>query len=261
MQYGVCCPPPLATSAIQAGFDFTESSVATLLKPRESQQVFLAALDEVHAAKLSYPALNCLMPSNLKITGPNINASELEKYVATTFERAEQAGVKVIVFGSSGARHIPEGFDRKDAHDQLVRFCTMLAPIASRHGVTVVVEPLNSRECNVLTTIKECAALVREVAHPGLRLLVDSYHLFRENDSVEDIVTHGDLLAHVHIATANNRLAPSAEPCDFAPFFAALARAGYNGRVSIEGKIPDPETDLPAALSLMRRLTPAAPRQ
>ena len=101
------------------------------------------------------------------------------------------------MFGSGGARRIPEGFDPKDAHDQLVRFCSMLAPIAWRHGVTVVVEPLNRQECNVLTTVKECAALVREVAQPGLRLLVDAYHLLRDNDSCDDIATHGDLLAHV----------------------------------------------------------------
>jgi sugar phosphate isomerase/epimerase len=261
MQYGVCCAPPLAASAMQAGFDFLEWSVGGFLKPREPRHAFLAALEEVHAVKLLYPVLNCFVPGDLKVTGPHVNAFELQKYVATTFERAEHAGVKVIVFGSGDARRIPEGFDHKDARDQIIRFCSMLAPIAWRHGVTVVVEPLNSKECNVLTTIKECAALVREVAQPGLRLLVDSYHLYRENDSCEDIVTHGDLLAHVHIATEKNRFAPGAEPCDFTSFFAALSKAGYNGRVSIEGKITDPETDLTGAISLMRRLTHSTPRQ
>ena len=134
----------------------------------------------------------------------------------------------------------------------------MLAPIARRHGVTVVVEPLNRQECNVLTTVRECAALVREVAHPGVRLLVDAYHLLRDNDSPEDIAAHGDLLAHVHIATGCNRLAPGAEPCELAPFFAALAKAGYDGRVSIEGNIPDPAKQLPAALALLNRLTATA---
>ena len=255
MQYGVCGVPHVAACAAQAAFDFAEWSVGALLKPREPQHEFLAALEEVRAAKLPYPVLNCFVPGDLKITGPHVNDSELRKYVTTAFERAELARVEVIVFGSGGARRIPEGFDPKDAHDQLVRFCSMLAPIAWRHGVTVVVEPLNRQECNVLTTVKECAALVREVAQPGLRLLVDAYHLLRDNDSHEDIVAHGDLLAHVHIATVPNRLAPGAEPCDFAPFFAALAKAGYNGRVSIEGTIPDAEKDLTTALSLMSRLT------
>lgn len=258
MQYGVCGDPSVAACAAQAAFDFAEWSVGALLKPREPQAAFQAALAEVRAAKLPYPVLNCFVPADLKITGPQVNAAELQKYVATTCARAELAGVKVIVFGSGGARQVPQGFDQQEAHAQLVRFCAMLAPIAWQHGVTVVVEPLNRQECNVLTTVGECATLVREVAHPGLRLLVDAYHFFRDNDSYEDLVMHGDLLAHVHIATVSNRLAPGAEPCDFAPFFAALAKAGYNGRISIEGSIPNPETALPAAIALMRRLTDAA---
>lgn len=258
MQYGVCGAPPLAASAALAAFDFAEWSVEAILKPREPASAFLTALEEARAAKLPYPVLNCFVPGDLKITGPQVNATELQTYVTTVFERAEQAGVEVIVFGSGGARRIPEGFEPEAAHDQLVRFGAMLAPIAARHGVTVVVEPLNRQECNVLTTVRECAALVREVAHPGLRLLVDAYHLLRDNDSYDDIVAHGDLLAHVHMATVPNRLAPGAEPCAFMPFFAALAKAGYNGRISIEGTIPDIEKDLPAALSLMRRLAEPA---
>ena len=178
--------------------------------------------------------------------------------MAAVCTRAGQAGVEVIVFGSGGARQIPDGFDAREAHAQLVRFCSLVAPIARHHGVTVVVEPLNRRECNVLTTVGECAALVREVAHPGLRLLVDAFHFLRDNDSIEDLVANADLLAHVHVATTANRLAPGAEPCDLKAFFKALARGGYNGRVSIEGSIPNPAKELPAALALLRQLAAGA---
>ena len=129
-----------------------------------------------------------------------------------------------------------------------------LAPIAMEHGVTVVVEPLNVTECNVLTTVGESAELVREVDHRGLRLLADAYHMLKDNDSVESVAANGDVLAHIHIATAPNRMPPGVDECDFLPFFDALARARYAGRISIEAKIPDPPNDLPEALSLMKRL-------
>jgi len=122
----------------------------------------------------------------------------------------------------------------------------MLAPIAAKHRVTVVIEPLNKKDCNVLTTVA------------ALRLLVDAYHLLLDDDSLEDIVRNGDLLAHVHIATVPNRLPPGAEACDLGPFFDALVRAGYDGRVSFEGRVSDPETDLARALSHMRELERAA---
>ena len=251
MQFGVCCGPDMTSIAAGASFDYAEWSVGALLKPREPESAFLESLAAVRAASLPFPAVNCFVPGDLKITGPDADLSTLRKYVATTFERAERAGVEIIVFGSGGARAIPDGFDRGAARGQLLEFCAMLSPVAGNHGVTVVIEPLQRAECNVLNSVSECAALVREVGHPALRLLADSYHMMCDNDPFDDIVPNGDILAHVHIATVPNRLAPGAEPCDFTLFFNALAKAGYNGRVSIEGNIPAPEKDLPGAYSLM----------
>lgn len=255
MQYGVCCDPAMATTAALATYDFCEWTVPALLKPREPLDAFLAALEIVRAAQLPFPVLNCFVPGDLKITGPDADISRLKEYATTTFERAEQADVETIVFGSGGARQIPEGFDAQLAHEQIVSFCSMIAPIAGDHGVTVVLEPLCQADCNVLNTVTDCAALVREVAHPFFRLLVDAYHLMKDGESCDNIAAHADLLSHVHIATVTNRLTPGAETCDFAPFFAALARGGYNQRISIEAKIAAPAEDLPKALSVMRRFT------
>ncbi len=255
MQFGVCGDMSVAAIAAQASYDYAEWSVPALLKPRESEDAFRATLDALSGASLPYPVLNCFVPGDLKITGPGVDVSALRDYVSTSMVRAEAAGVEVIVFGSGGARRVPDGFDARAAYDQLVAFCQMVGPLAHDHGVTVAVEPLNTAECNALTTVDACACLVHDVAHPGIRLLVDAYHLMRDGDSYESIVTHGRLLAHVHIATIPNRLAPDAEDCDFTAFFNALAKAQYTGRISIEGNIPNPQAELPAALALMRRLS------
>jgi sugar phosphate isomerase/epimerase len=254
MQYGVCCGPEAARVAARAGFDYVEMGVGSLLKPRENSGAFAAALEETRAAGLPCPVLNVFVPGDLKITGENVDPAALKQYVTTAFQRAQEAGVRVIVFGSGAARRIPDGFDPVRAHGQIVEFCRMLAPIAAEHGVTVAIEPLCRKECNVLNTVRECGELAREVNHPAVRLLVDSYHLLIDRDSMEDIVRYGDLLAHVHVATVPNRFAPGLEECDLRPFFDALAKAGYTGRVSIEGKIPDPPNDLPKALSVMKEL-------
>lgn len=255
MRFGVCGDMKLGSVAAQASYDYMEWSVAELLRPLKPEDAFREACEMVSGSALPYEVANCFVPTELKITGPDADMSALEAYVRTTMARAEQIGLKVIVFGSGDARRIPEGFDRQRAHEQIVVFCRMVGPIAQAHGVTIAVEPLNKADCNVLNTVAECAGLVNEVDHPAIRLLVDAYHMMRDGDAVRSIEEHGHLLTHVHIATIPNRLAPAAEDCQFADFFGALAKAQYNGRVSIEAKINNPETELPAALLMMRKLS------
>lgn len=258
MQFGVCGDPSRADIAARASYDYAEWSVSGLLKPLDSEEAFREALAQARAVGIPFPVVNGFIPTRMKITGPEVDPSSLESYVGTAMIRAEEAGVEVVVFGSGGARRIPDGFDADRAHEQLVRFAGMAGRIAAEHGVTVVVEPLNLAECNVLNTVAECADLVNEVDHPGLRLLVDAYHLLKDNDRCEDVAANGPLLRHVHIATVPNRRAPGAEECDFIPFFQALATAGYSGRISIEGSLPDPETDLPRALGVLQELAATA---
>jgi D-psicose/D-tagatose/L-ribulose 3-epimerase len=252
MKYGVCGGPEIARIAKKAGYDYFEWSVGGLLRPREEEQVFLAALKEAQEVGFPCPAVNVFVPADLKITGPNVDLQALETFVTTALRRAEIAGVETIVFGSGGARNVPEGFDRKTAWQQLVNFCQLLGPLAEKYHVTIVVEPLNKSESNIINTVGEGADLVRQVDHPNIRLLADGYHWGKDQDSVEGIVTNGSLLAHAHVATVEGRRPP--QPDDTcAPFFTALVQAGYDGRVSIEGNIGNPEADLPQALEIMRR--------
>lgn len=254
MKFGVCGGPDLARVAKAAGYDYFEWSVGGLLHPREEEPVFLSALEQARAVGLPCPVVNVFIPADLKITGPDVNRSALEGYVVTAMRRAHEAGVEVIVFGSGGARRIPDGFDRQHAWQQLVEFGRMVAQKAEPSGVIVVVEPLNKGETNVINTVDEGAALVREVNHSNLRLLVDGYHWAKDGDTLSGIVNNASLLAHTHVATAEGRRTPRPGD-DCAPFFAALKQAGYTGRVSFEGSIEDPDKELPQALALMRALT------
>jgi sugar phosphate isomerase/epimerase len=250
MIFGVCGDPNLGRIAKEIGFDYFEWSVNGLLHPREDEAAFFAALAEAKTVGIPCPALNVFIPGDLKITGPAVDFAALEQYVRVTMQRAEKAGVERIVFGSGGARRIPDGFDRPTAWRQLVAFCQMVGKHAQQHGVTLVIEPLNCGETNVINSVEEGAALALDVQHPNIRLLVDGYHWAKENGSEAEIVNHADLLKHAHIATLDGRKAPSEDdPCT--PFFTAMERAGYHGRVSIEGNLPNPKEDLSQALAIL----------
>ncbi|MGC9347290.1 MAG: sugar phosphate isomerase/epimerase family protein [Anaerolineae bacterium] len=260
MQYGVCADPKHAAALEAAGFEFIELHVQNHLKTTDGREAFLEELGRIQAAPLPALAANCFVPGYLKITGPEVDWPALEAYVTTAFRRAHQAGIQSIVFGSGGARQIPEGFDRGRAWGQLVRFGKLIGPLAAEQDVVVVVEPLNRTKgaCNVLTSVGESARYVNEVAHPNVRLLVDAYHLMLDDDSLDDVVANGHLLRHVHVATLDNRRPPGLEPCDFSDFFRALKLSGYDGPISIEASWDDFEAQALEAYEALVTMVEAA---
>lgn len=249
MQYGVCADPKSGPALARAGFDFIELNVQQHLMPLADDAAFETELARIRDAALPTIAANSFVPGSLKITGPVVDRNALEAYAETAFVRAQAAGIRAIVFGSGGARQVPNGFDRDEAWDQLLWFGGMIGPRAQAHGVTVVVEPLNvtRNECNVLTTVGESARYVKQVNHPNVRLLADSYHWGLDNDSFGELVASGPLLRHVHVATVAQRLPPGFEDCNFTTFLHGLWLGGYDGPISIEARWDDVEAQAAAA--------------
>ncbi len=254
MKLGVCADPKFAPTLADADFEFIELHVQNHLKTQQDKTAFEAELTRIQASPIPALVANCFVPGVLKITGPDVDLVALERYVTLAFQRAKQASIGVIVFGSGGARRIPDGFDRETAWEQLITFGKMIGPIAQQHNVVVVVEPLNQRECNVLTSVGESGRYVQEVGHSNVQLLVDGYHWALDNDSYDDIVTYGHLLKHVHIATTASRLPPGFEACDFSPFFKALKEAKYEGPISIEARWDNIEHQAQAAYQHLKDL-------
>jgi len=253
MRYGICCGPNSTEAAKRAGYDYFEWSVPALLKPREPEAAFQRALAQVRATELPCEALNCLVPADLKVTGPVVDRATLEAYIHTTMIRAGEAGVKVVVFGSGGARNVPEGFDRDVAAQQLVWFLKMSGRYAAAAGVTIVIEPLNRAETNIVNSVAEGVDLMRRANHPAVRMLVDGFHLMREREPAEVVVQHASAFAHMHVATQANRRYPGNEPCEGLPvFLEAVRRSGYTGRMSVEAGLQDPVQDPPRALAVLK---------
>jgi len=239
MELGVCADPKFGAALADAGFTFIELHVQNNRKTMEDEATFQAEWARIQTSPIPAPVANCFVPGSLKITGPDADLGKLEAYVEIALSRAATAGMDTIVFGSGGARRIPDGYDRGEAWKQLVAFGKLIGPIAERNGVTIVVEPLNLRECNVLNTVGESGQYVEQVDHPYFKLLVDAYHWLLDNDSYGSIIQYGPLIKHVHIATEASRKPPGFEPCDFRPFFQALKEIGYEGKVSIESRWDD----------------------
>jgi len=254
MKFGACGGADLLPLLAHYGYDYIEMGVGGLLKPNDDDAAFNTAFAQVQAGALPCLAVNCLLPASMKVVGPVVDGAALQHYVRTVCTRAQRAGVPIVVFGSGGARAVPDGFDRARALTQLRAFCLMLGQTAAAHHVTIAIEPLCRRDCNMLTTVAEAAALVRAVQHPAIRLLVDAFHWTQEHETPAALVANADLLVHAHIATTAQRKAPGSEACDFSAFFAALRAARYDGTLSVEAGLDNAAESLPRALALLRSL-------
>ena len=234
MKTGVCIAFENASALARAGFDHIEENVQNFLIPEGSDEVFAAKLDAAKQAGLPVLAANCFIPGGLKCTGPVVDSARLARYAETAFRRAQQAGIHFIVFGSGGSRQVPDGFDHGHALDQFISFAKSIAPVAGRHDVTIVIEPLNKKECNFINSLAEGAAIVEAVDHPHLRLLADFYHMSMDRESPDEIIKHGRHLAHAHVAELEGRTAPGSHAEDFGPYLRALHEVNYGGAISYE---------------------------
>ena len=160
----------------------------------------------------------------------------------------------MIVFGSSGAKNVPEGFPYDQAWEQIVQAMQIAAPIAAEHGITIVIEPLNKKEANIVLTGAEGLKLAREIDRPSVQLLIDYYHMALENESPDILLEARDAIRHTHISTVPARTYPiSVEPA-FLPFFANLKAIGYRGRMSVEARTDNFQADAAATLRVLKQL-------
>ena len=254
MHLGLCTSASANAGLIAgSGIDYVEENVQGFLLPRDPDAAAWARrLADARACAKPLRAANCFLPGDLPCVGPAVDRTAIRAWATTAFARAKQAGITAIVFGSGGSRRIPDGFDRAQARAQFVDLLKELGPLAAAQNVTLVVEPLNTGECNFITSVDEGAAIVRDAATPGVRLLADIYHMLRDGEGPAAITRAGSLLAHVHIAEREKRTAPGVAGDDFTPYLRALAGIGYDGNLSIESGWHDLAVQLPVALAELR---------
>lgn len=261
MQLGLCTSSSANAALLaRSSLAYVEENVQSFLMPRDADEAaWQARLASAKACGKPILAANCFLPGDLPCVGPVVDRAAIRSWAVTAFTRARQAGIQRIVFGSGGSRRIPEGFDRAKARAQFVDLLRELGPLAAAQGVTIVVEPLNSGECNFINSVDEGAGIVRDAATPGVRLLADIFHMLRDNEGPESILRAGDLLAHAHVAERAQRTAPGVAGEDFLPYLRALLAIGYQGGLSIESGWHDLDSQLEAALGVLRsQLTAAA---
>lgn len=250
---GVCTSVSNMQILKDAGGNYGEISISSTLIPEKSDEEFAAIAQALKETGLPITSANGFFPGDICLVGPNADQERALRYTEIAMRRAEEVGLKTAVLGSGTARRIPDGFSREKAFEQFADLCRKMAPIAKKHGVTIVVEPLRQQETNFINSVLEGMELVKAVKHPNFQVLADIYHMTQGGESPQSIIIAGKHLRHVHIAENANRTPPGTDGDDFTPYLEALKRIHYRGKISIECGWKNFKETLPGGLAELRR--------
>jgi D-psicose/D-tagatose/L-ribulose 3-epimerase len=150
-------------------------------------------------------------------------------------------GGSYLVHGSPKQRSVPPGQSRDAVMARLREALARAGRHAAACGVTYCIEPLSSRETDVVNTVAEAVALVREIGEPGLQTMIDCSAAGQvETAPVDVLMTRwmpGGHIAHVQVNDPNRR-GPGQGAMAFAPIIRAIARmqalGHYRGIVAVE---------------------------
>ena len=249
----------------ELGFDFWEWGAGPAFDPSKDDAWWRKQKDEIAKRPLPLRSCNGFIPGKYRLTGPKADHGPALDYAEKILRRADEIGVKTIVFGSGGARNLPKDLVKADPSavergvQQYTEFCAALAKrVADLKTVQVVIEPLRPKESNVINFVWQGKKVVDEVNSPRIQLLADIFHMIEGGETAESIVAAGGCLKHCHIATKEKRVYPGANDTEvFLPYFAALKRIGYTGGVSCEcgwGRKGDLRKNLATAIATMKDL-------
>ncbi|SDL87409.1 sugar phosphate isomerase/epimerase family protein [Sediminibacillus halophilus] len=231
MNIGCCTDIQNAKLVKEAGFDFLECKVVSLME--EQTDIIEQQAQFCQEIKLPVMSCNIFLPGTLKVVGNEVDEAAIAGYLETAMPRIKQIGAETIVFGSGGSRSIPEGFSRQKGEEQIGHFLDLAADYAEPLGLSIVIEPLNQLESNMINSIPEAVRFAKSVNRRSIQVLADFYHMEIEKEPLDNIITAKEYLKHVHVADTD-RKPPGTGSYPYHKFKECLTAAGYDGSIAVE---------------------------
>jgi hydroxypyruvate isomerase len=159
---------------------------------------------------------------------------EFKRSIATALEYAAVLGNERL---HVMAGLISPGDDRARHRDTYLRNLEYAAQQAKPAGITVVIEPINTRDIPgfFLNRQDEAHAICAEVGAPNLKVQMDLYHCqIVEGDLAVKLEKHFAGVGHIQIAGVPERHEPDAGEINYPYLFGLMDRLGYAGWVGCE---------------------------
>ena len=158
-------------------------------------------------------------------------------YVKHCIDAAQTIGATNVVgplYSAVGRTWQATADERKQDLDLLVGELKDLARYAGERGVVICVEPLNRFETSFLNLASQAIEVVDRVDHPACGLLLDTFHMNIEEQSIGAAIrAAGSRMKHLH-ACENDRGAPGSGHIAWGEVVEACRAINYQGPAVIE---------------------------
>ncbi|MEP1698802.1 MAG: sugar phosphate isomerase/epimerase family protein [Paracoccaceae bacterium] len=163
-------------------------------------------------------------------------------YFKSCIDTAAAIGAKIIggpLYGEpmvfAGRPPLPRTDDEMKARaDRMISGLAEVAPLARAAGQVFAVEPLNRFETDMLNTTQQGIELVDTVNDAGLGLMLDTFHMNMEDQSIPDAIRMAGTRTVHFQANENHRGFPGTGNMDWPAIMRSLHQVGYTGPVSLE---------------------------
>ncbi|MFP3494814.1 sugar phosphate isomerase/epimerase family protein [Pseudomonas sp. SIMBA_059] len=139
--------------------------------------------------------------TGLNVFGSEEDRAKLQTHLAAVCRIGAELGASRVVFGSPKNRD-RTGLDDAQAAAIALPFFRKLADVAQALGVTVCLEPNPEHYgANFMTDSSSTAAVVKQLAHPALRMQLDTGALTINGEDPRVVLhDYAALIGHVHLS-------------------------------------------------------------
>jgi hydroxypyruvate isomerase len=132
---------------------------------------------------------------------------------------------------------LPNTVDPGAARETFVRNLRYAAPRFEAAGITLLIEPINTRDLPgfFLTSTRQALDIIVDIGSHNLSLQYDIYHMQMMGEDVPaTIEAHLPRIAHMQLADVPGRHEPGTGGIDFDALFEHIDRIGYTGWIGCE---------------------------
>ncbi|MBQ4047341.1 MAG: sugar phosphate isomerase/epimerase [Clostridia bacterium] len=225
---------PYIARVKRLGFDILELSCASL-KTMEKPEL-IALRDAAKAEGVTLTAgYGPSATENLGSADPDVVKNAIAFYT-DTLKKLELLDIHTIGGGiySYWPVDYSKPIDKAGDRARSIANVRAVGKIAKECGVEYCLEVLNRFEGYLLNTCAEAVAFVREVDESAVKVMLDTFHMNIEEDSMIDAIHQaGNLLGHFHVGE-NNRKLPGQGTMSWAEIGKALRAVNYQKAVVME---------------------------